>query len=107
MTNSTTLTTSVGTQNHVGSQIGQDDNQQGNQRVEESSKSEGTQAGGTLQQTNTPTTKTASTGTITRSKDFNDEMTRDVHEMHHNIINNNTRRSKSKSTEDMNVGKFS
>lgn len=106
MTNATTITASVGTQNHVASQIGQDDNSQMTQRTEESSKSEGTQAGGTLQQTLTPTTKTASTGTITRSKDYNDEMTREAHEMHHNMINNNTRRSKSKSTEDMNVGKL-
>ena len=53
-----------------------------------------------------PSTKTASTGTGTRNKDYNDEMSREQHEMHHNIINNNTRRNKSKSTEDMNVGMY-
>ncbi|XP_055382642.1 protein still life, isoform SIF type 1 isoform X1 [Condylostylus longicornis] len=87
----------VGAQNHVGSQIGQDE--MANQiRSEETSKSEAVQAGGTLQQTQISTTKT--TGTGTRTKDYNDEMTRDIHDMHHNIINNNTRR-KTKSTENM------
>ncbi|CAD7083414.1 unnamed protein product [Hermetia illucens] len=95
MTNASTATL---TQNHVGSQIGQDE--MSGQRNEETSKSEGTQAGGTLQSNATATTK--STGTGTRTKDYNDEMTRDSHDMHHNIINNNTRR-KTKSTEDMNA----
>uniref|UniRef100_A0A182SSD4 Uncharacterized protein n=1 Tax=Anopheles maculatus TaxID=74869 RepID=A0A182SSD4_9DIPT len=52
MTNVGTVTGTSVTQNHVGSQIGQDESGQpmGNQRPEETSKSEGTQAGGTLQQ---------------------------------------------------------
>lgn len=79
-------------QNHVGSQIGQDDVP--SMKQEETSKSEGTQAGGTLQQNSAASNKT-STGTGTRHDD--------IHDMHHNIINNNTRR-KTKSTEDMNVG---
>lgn len=54
-------------QNHVGSQISQDDAPV--HKMEETSKSEGTQAGGTLQHSN----KT-STGTGTRTKDYNDEM---------------------------------
>ncbi|XP_050090901.1 protein still life, isoform SIF type 1 isoform X4 [Anopheles aquasalis] len=108
MTNVGTVTaTSAVTQNHVGSQIGQDETSggMGNQRPEETSKSEGTQAGGTLQQQQPErSTKTTSTGTGTRTKDFSEEMPRDQHEMHHNIINNNAaRRNKSKSTEDMNV----
>lgn len=86
-------------QNHVGAQI-QTEGTATLQRQE--SKSEGTQAGGTLQQS---TKSTTSTGTGTRSKDYGDECSRDAHDMHHNIINNNARRSKSKSTEDMNVGK--
>jgi T-lymphoma invasion and metastasis-inducing protein 1 len=111
-------TQSVGTQN----QLGQDDNVHGqpNQRNEESSKSEGTQAGGTLQQ---KLTKTASIGTGTRSKDHNEELVsekqqidffysswhlpfqcREAHEMHHSLING-SKRNKSKSTEDMNIGK--
>uniref|UniRef100_A0A182Y2L6 WH1 domain-containing protein n=1 Tax=Anopheles stephensi TaxID=30069 RepID=A0A182Y2L6_ANOST len=105
MTNVGTVTGTAVTQNHVGSQIGQDESgsAMGNQRPEETSKSEGTQAGGTLQQPER-STKTTSTGTGTRTKDFNEEMPRDQHDMHHNIINNNTaRRNKSKSTEDMNV----
>lgn len=74
----------------------------------------------------TPSKNTSSIGTLTRTKDYNDEVVniyfspfhetiienfcnfsqaRDSHDMHHNIINNNTRRSKSKSTEEMNVGK--
>lgn len=85
------------TQNHVGAQI-QTEERATLQRQE--SKSEGTQAGGTLQHA---TKSTTSTGTGTRSKDYGDECGRDPHEMH--IINNNARRSKSKSTEDMNVGK--
>lgn len=61
-------------QNHVGSQIGQDDVP--NLKTEETSKSEGTQAGGTLQHhsANTASTKSTSTGTGTRTKDYNDEM---------------------------------
>lgn len=86
-------------QNHVGAQI-QTEGTATLQRQE--SKSEGTQAGGTLQQS---TKSTTSTGTGTRNKDYGDECQRDAHDMHHNIINNNARRSKSKSTEDMNVGK--
>lgn len=110
MTNVGTGTSSTVTQNHVGSQIGQDEansNMATGQRAgEETSKSEGTQAGGTLQQTER-STKTTSTGTGTRTKDFSDDMSREQHDMHHNIINNNqaARRNKSKSTEDMNVGK--
>lgn len=72
MTTSGTITTPLtGTgQNHVGSQISQDDAPM--HKMEETSKSEGTQAGGTLQHSNI-TTKT-STGTGTRTKDYNDEM---------------------------------
>lgn len=58
-------------QNHVGSQISQDDAPV--HKIEETSKSEGTQAGGTLQHTNIGSNKT-STGTGTRTKDYNDEM---------------------------------
>ncbi|XP_055912609.1 protein still life, isoform SIF type 1 isoform X2 [Eupeodes corollae] len=92
-------------QNHVGSQIGQDDNMGGGQRGEmETCKSEGTQAGGTLQQNTLSSTKSTGTGTRNKdyNKDYNDEMARESHDMHHNIINNNTRR-KTKSTEDMNM----
>ncbi|GLV41393.1 hypothetical protein CBL_06623 [Carabus blaptoides fortunei] len=116
-----TVTASVGTQNNVGSQVSQTETQtQQNQHTQstESSKSEGTQAGGTLQQTNT---KSSSTSTrphkeqlhhmlsATKSVDYSDiDMVREA-EMraahHHNVINNNinNRRSKSKSTEDMNT----
>lgn len=59
-------------QNHVGSQISQDDAPV--HKIEETSKSEGTQAGGTLQHTNIASTKSTSTGTGTRTKDYNDEM---------------------------------
>ena len=60
-----------GHQNHVGSQIGQDE--MANQHhSEETCKSEGTQAGGTLQHNSSSTTK--STGTGTRTKDYTDEM---------------------------------
>lgn len=122
----TITTPSVGSgQNHVGSQISQDDVTLLNS--EETSRSEGTQAGGTLQHSGT-SSKTTSTGSGPRSKDYNDEMVRassphfetthsnapkrnvskncsrfQAHEMHHNILNNNTRR-KTKSTENMNVG---
>ncbi|KXJ72493.1 hypothetical protein RP20_CCG017878 [Aedes albopictus] len=108
MTNVGTGTSSAVTQNHVGSQISQDEANSnmgtGQRSGEETSKSEGTQAGGTLQQTER-STKTTSTGTGTRTKDFSDDMSREQHDMHHNIINNNqsARRNKSKSTEDMNV----
>lgn len=70
--NAATITTSNSNQNHVGSQIGQDDAP--SMKVEETSKSEGTQAGGTLQQNNAATSKTTSTGTGTRTKDYNDDM---------------------------------
>lgn len=63
MTNSSTNTG----QNHVGSQIGQDDAP--SMKQEETSKSEGTQAGGTLQQNSTASNKT-STGTGTRHDDM-------------------------------------
>jgi hypothetical protein len=67
----TSTMTSMGTQS-VGTQ-NQEDNvhSQLNQRTDEGSKSEGTQAGGTLQPT---LTKTASIGTGTRSKDHNEEL---------------------------------
>lgn len=67
-TNSGTITTPMAGsgQNHVGSQISQDDAPI--HKIEETSKSEGTQAGGTLTSTKT------STGTGTRTKDYNDEM---------------------------------
>lgn len=75
-TNSGTVTTPMAGsgQNHVGSQIGHDDAPV--HKAEETSKSEGTQAGGTLQQHSghAASTKTTSTGTGTRSKDYNDEM---------------------------------
>lgn len=73
-TNSGSITTPlVGSgQNHVGSQISQDDAPVHHGKMEETSKSEGTQAGGTLQHSNIGT-KT-STGTGTRTKDYNDEM---------------------------------
>ncbi|XP_043071623.1 protein still life, isoform SIF type 1 isoform X10 [Drosophila grimshawi] len=91
------------TQNHVGSQVGNDGDAGPCQMDMDLSKSEGTQVGGGLHQS--VGTSTKSTGT--RSKDFNnDDMTREAHshDMHHqhNVINNNTRR-KTKSTEDMNV----
>lgn len=106
-------------QNHVGSQICQDDAP--SMKHEETSKSEGTQAGGTLQHSNS-LASTKSTSTFGgRSRDYSDEMVMfcyswpsdeqiddvfsspQAHEMHHNILNNNTRR-KTKSTENMNVG---
>lgn len=95
--------------------MGQTESQ--SQTQTESSKSEGTQAGGTLQ----PATKTSSTSTRgplrdnlhhvltnTKSVDYSDiDMVREAElraAHHHNVINNNitNRRSKSKSTEDMN-----
>lgn len=69
MTNTAVITNTSGNQNHVGSQIGQEEI---SQTTEETCKSEGTQAGGTLQQNNISTTK--STGTGTRTKDYNDEI---------------------------------
>lgn len=66
----TTNNTCGSNQNHVGSQIGQDDVPA--MKVEETSKSEGTQAGGPLHSTNMASTKSTSTGT--RTKDYNDEM---------------------------------
>lgn len=69
---SSTMTTNTNSgQNHVGSQIGQDDVPS---KPEETSKSEGTQAGGTLQQNSTASSKSTSTGTGTRVKDYNEEM---------------------------------
>lgn len=85
-----TLTSSNSTQNHVGSQIGQDEvpsmkvggsvqSGTGSQN-EETCKSEGTQAGGTLQQQQLQQQQqqqnsSASTkSTSTRTKDYNDEM---------------------------------
>lgn len=72
-TNSGTISTPMtgSGQNHVGSQISQDDAPV--HKMEETSKSEGTQAGGTLQHSNMASMKT-STGTGTRTKDYNDEM---------------------------------
>lgn len=110
-----TVTASVGTQNNVGSQVVQTETQSQTQTTE-STKTEGTQAGGTLQMN----TKTSSTSTRpplrenahhvltnTKSVDYSDM---DMREMdmrnahHHNLLNNNisSRRNKSKSTEDMN-----
>nr|XP_015835959.1 PREDICTED: protein still life, isoform SIF type 1 isoform X2 [Tribolium castaneum] len=107
-----TVTASVGTQNS--SQIVQTETQ--SQTQTEATKTEGTQAGGTLQMN----TKTSSTSTRpplrdnahhvltnTKSVDYSEI---DMREMdlraahHHNLLNNNisNRRSKSKSTEDMN-----
>ncbi|RZC34720.1 still life, isoform SIF type 1, partial [Asbolus verrucosus] len=110
-----TVTASVGTQNNVGSQVVQTETQSQTQTVE-STKTEGTQAGGTLQMN----TKTSSTSTRpplrenthhvltnTKSVDYSEIDMRDVDlrtAHHHNILNNNisNRRNKSKSTEDMN-----
>ena len=89
MTNASTGTTqSTATQNHVGSQIGQDEaNSNVTAQRTEDTKSEGTQAGGTLQQTST---KTTSTGTGTRTKDFNDDMVRKTisHSTYHFLYSN-------------------
>lgn len=73
--NSGTITTPmVGSgQNHVGSQISQDDAPL--HKMEETSKSEGTQAGGTLQHSNIGTKTSTGTGTRTKTTiDYNDEM---------------------------------
>lgn len=74
-TNSGTITTPmVGSgQNHVGSQIGHDDAP--SLKIEETSKSEGTQAGGTLQHSSSSGGNKMS-GNGTRTKDYNDEMVR-------------------------------
>ncbi|XP_068904379.1 protein still life, isoform SIF type 1 isoform X4 [Tenebrio molitor] len=111
-----TVTASVGTQNNVGSQVVQTETQSQTQTTE-STKTEGTQAGGTLQMN----TKTSSTSTRpplrdnahhvltnTKSVDYSEiDMVREVdlrNAHHHNLLNNNitNRRNKSKSTEDMN-----
>ncbi|KAJ8918396.1 hypothetical protein NQ315_008092 [Exocentrus adspersus] len=111
-----TVTASVGTENNVGSQISQTESQSQTQTTE-SSKSEGTQAGGPLP----PNTKSSSTSTRpplrdnlhhvltnTKSVDYSEiDMVRDAElraAHHHNVLNNNinNRRNKSKSTEDMN-----
>lgn len=97
MTNMCTGTTSVGTQqNHIGLQISQDDSSDKNVQREETSKSEGTQAGGTLQNQKQTVKTSISTGTGTRSKDYNENI------MHDHQISS-SKRSKSKSTEDMNM----
>lgn len=78
-TNSGTITTPMAGsgQNHVGSQISQDDAPM--HKMEETSKSEGTQAGGTLQHgTLQHGSSKQSTGTGTRTKDYNDEMVGDM-----------------------------
>ncbi|XP_057653123.1 protein still life, isoform SIF type 1 isoform X3 [Diorhabda carinulata] len=110
-----TVTASVGTENSIGSQISQTETQSQTQPGE-SSKSEGTQAGGSLG----PNTKSSSTSTRpplrdnfhhvltnTKSVDYSDiDMIRDAElraAHHHNVVNNNiSRKNKSKSTEDMN-----
>ncbi|XP_068083118.1 protein still life, isoform SIF type 1-like [Anabrus simplex] len=119
-----TTSTSVGTQNHVGSQVGQTSTQDHPQQTQEASKSEGTQAGGTLQ--NMKSTSASRKDhhhilTSTKSVDYPDmDMVREAElraAHHHNINNNNNnninnnnnnnnnnRRSKSKSTDDMSVG---
>ncbi|KAL3281788.1 hypothetical protein HHI36_004989, partial [Cryptolaemus montrouzieri] len=83
-------------------------------QLSETSKSEGTQAGGTLQNTKSSSTSTRPPFrdhhllTNTKSVDYSDvDMVREAElraAHHHNVINNNltNRRSKSKSTEDMN-----
>ncbi|KAJ8968878.1 hypothetical protein NQ317_018634, partial [Molorchus minor] len=111
-----TVTASVGTENNVGSQVSQTESPSQTQTTE-SSKSEGTQAGGPLPSN----TKTSSTSTRpplrdnlhhiltnTKSVDYSEiDMVRDAElraAHHHNVLNNNisARRNKSKSTEDMN-----
>lgn len=95
-----TITTSVSTQNHVGSQVGQDQGKQKMQDHEETSKSEGTQAGGTLQNSHGHG-KSMNQGTGSRGvRDYPEDMGHDMH------LLSNSRRSKSKSTEDMNVGEY-
>lgn len=109
-----TVTASLGTQNNVGSQVVQTETQSQTQTTE-TTKTEGTQAGGTLQ----INTKTSSTSTRpplrenshhilsnTKSVDYSEiDVVREVDlRHHHNMLNNNitNRRNKSKSTEDMN-----
>lgn len=89
------MTASIGIQqNHIGLQIGQDDHHDDKQsHREETSKSEGTQAGGSLGHQKIKTS--ISTGTGTRSKDYNENI------MHEHQITS-SKRNKSKSTEDMN-----
>lgn len=66
-------------QNHVGSQINQDDAPGVSMKsgLDETCKSEGTQAGGTLQQQQQhqqqSSSKSTSTGTGTRNKEYNDD----------------------------------
>lgn len=69
---SQTMSGSNSAQNHVGSQIGQDDAPSNSIKSgpDESSKSEGTQVGGCLQ----PQQQSTSTGTGTRNKDYMDDM---------------------------------
>ncbi|KAL5293086.1 TIAM1 family protein [Megaselia abdita] len=92
--------------NHVGSQIGQSEMTPGGTLIQRDTetclKSEGTQAGGTLQlQQHHLSSTTKSTGTVTRTRDYStDDQSRDAH---HNLINNNMRR-KTKSIENMNTG---
>ncbi|XP_026485958.2 protein still life, isoform SIF type 1 isoform X3 [Vanessa tameamea] len=111
-----TVTASVGTHGTNTNEESQTNNGQTTQHGQDL-KSEGVQAGGTL-------TSSKSSGTSTRSKDHLQHMPKSVdygdgnessreqdrhreHTMHnHNVINNNTsgsRRTKSKSTEDMNM----
>ncbi|XP_050342458.1 protein still life, isoform SIF type 1 isoform X4 [Nymphalis io] len=108
-----TVTASVGTHGTNTNEESQTNNGQTTQHGQDL-KSEGIQAGGTL-------TSSKSSGTSTRSKDHLQHMPKSVdygdgnessreqdrHTMHnHNVINNNTsgsRRTKSKSTEDMNM----
>lgn len=114
-----TVTASVGTQNNVGSQVIQTETQSQTQPAIESTKTEGTQAGGTLQPTNNNNKTSSSTSTRpplrenshhmltnTKSVDYSDiDMVREVElRHHHNVLNNNitNKRNKSKSTEDMN-----
>ncbi|VEN58877.1 unnamed protein product [Callosobruchus maculatus] len=115
-----TVTASVGTENGVGSQISQTESQSQTQ-MSETSKSEGTQAGGTLASSNTKSSSTSTRQALrdnmhhvltnTKSIDYSEiDMIREA-EMRaashaQNMMNNNLggRRSKSKSTEDMNRG---
>lgn len=104
-----TVTASVGTQNNSVVQTESPSQTQ----TTESTKTEGTQAGGTLQMN----TKTSSTSTRpplrenthhvltnTKSVDYSEMDIVDMRTHHHNLLNNNinNRRNKSKSTEDMN-----
>ncbi|XP_065163413.1 protein still life, isoform SIF type 1 isoform X5 [Atheta coriaria] len=108
-------TTSVGTQNTASAESQNEGQPSQTQQTSETSKSEGTQAGGTLQNS----TKSSSTSTRpplrdnlhhtltnTKSVDYSEiDMVREaeMRAAHHNVLNNNIgRRSKSKSTEDMN-----